>query len=527
MVDLDDLAAFAAERRHNLTGPLRHEQVVALANAWFPEVRFHEDERFHPVDLPGMLAIPPPIFDQLPESAKDEFRISITTGRLPDGQPIDERFDPPVVHAAAGSVRRVLGSGADADDGMDELDDLGRSGVFTYGARLDAAREFFGASDTVTGAGEPTPGDPRLPRHLPMVARAELRMLLETLKHELQLDDLRGDLADRGLPIDAIWSGFAVENSFFDRDSNTDPSFSRSDKRAILATLVAAHEAGEEAEAAALENMELPSGWRFVLRAWEAVKQFAFLEFYLVYAFNDYKEYGTAPFENEHEGDVEGCCVVFERRLLERFANGTVEAGQVIPHTVITSAHEEFQELDSLKRLPLVLDRARDDLVVYVAPGSHATYLTAGSHDILDFEDVVTDLPLQLPTWLLVVGLVFFPGTLISAALIAGIVEHFVDAEDQTSDNGASIGPEPPDPASLEFGKQIEVTPLSDIQDDVNIYQDIPALRAALAVRGFPGTWGGDAGTIDKSPPWENKTARYFRRFLRSANIEPAPGGVD
>jgi hypothetical protein len=478
------------------------------------------------VILPGQRAFliiaqaPFPLLERCTQ-AKDAFRISITTGRLPDGQPIDERFDPPVVHAAAGNVRRVLGSGVDVADGMDDLDDLGRSGVFTYGARLEAAREFFGASNTVTGAGEPAPGDPRLPRHLPMVVRAELRMLLETLKHELQLDDLRGELADRGLPIDAIWSGFAVENSFFEQDSDADPLFSRSDKREILATLVAAHEAGEEAEAQALEEMELPSGWRFVLRAWEAVKQFAFLEYYLVYAFNDYKEYGTAPFENEHEGDVEGCCVVFERGALQRLANGTDEANEVIPHTVITSAHEEFQELDSQKRLPMVLERARDDLVVYVAPGSHATYLTPGSHDILDFEDVATDLPLQLPTWMIVAGIL--TGVLPVAAVLAGIVEHFVDAEDETSDNGASIGPEPPDPASLEFEKRIEVTPLSNIQNDVNIYRDTPALRAALAVRGFPGIWGGDAGTIDKSPPWENKTARYFRRFLRSANIDPAP----
>jgi hypothetical protein len=523
MVDLDDLAAFAAERGHNLTGPLSHEQVVALANAWFPEVRFHEKERFHPVDLPGMLDLIPPIFDGLPEPAKDEFRISLTTGTLPDGQPIVERFDPPVVHAAAGNARVVLGSGADAAGGMDELDDLGRSGVFTYGARLEAAREFFGASNTVAGGTEPLPGDPRVPRHLPMVVRAELRMLLETLKHELQLDDLPEALKDRGRPIDGIWSGFAVEDSFFVEELSPDP-FSREEQRAILADLVAAHEAGAEAEAAALENMELPSGWRFVRRAWEAVKQFAFLEYYLVYAFNDYKEYGTAPFENEHEGDIEGCCVVFERRFLERFANGTVQANEVIPHTVITSAHEEFQELDSLQRLPVTLEAAREDLRVYVAPGSHASYLTAGPHDILDFEDVVTDLPLQLPTWAIVVGTISGPGLLPMVAVIFGLAEKFViPAEDETSDNGARIGPEPPDPASLEFEKRLEVTPLSNIQNDVNIYQDTPALRAALAVRGFPGIWGGDDELIDKSPPWENKTARYFRRFLRSANIDPAP----
>jgi len=153
MADLEDLAAFAAERRHNLTGPLRHDQVEALADAWFPEVRFHELERFHPVDLPALLTIPPVIFEGLSDAEKDEFRVSVRTGTLADGQAVIERFDPPVVHGGARRVlgpgadeitRRVLGSGVDAVDGMDDLDELGRGGVFTYGARLEAGRRFFG-----------------------------------------------------------------------------------------------------------------------------------------------------------------------------------------------------------------------------------------------------------------------------------------------------------------------------------------------------------------------------------------------
>lgn len=514
MPDLEALERFASDHHHNLTGALLHSQVVTLAEAWLPEIRFHERERFHPLDLPALVEIPAEVFTGLPEPARDAFRIAVRTGTLPAGQPRIERFDPPVIHVPASGGRRVLASGADAADTFDDTE-LDERGVFTYGARLEAAREFFGASTTVAGAGEPAPGDPRRPRHLPIVVRAELRMLLETLKHELELDELDGD--DR--PLDAIWEGFAVEDSFFaeDRSRGRAERFSRRLKRDILRELVAAHEAGDaEAEDRALAR--IPPGHRFVPKAWDAVRGFAFLEYYLVYPFNDYKEYGSWPFENEHEGDVEGCCVVFERRFLDQLAAGNRQAEDVVPHTVITLAHEEFNDLDAMKRLSAVRDRARDDLVVYVAPGSHATYLNADSHDVLDFEDVVTDLPLQLPTAVLVLGLLLAPGAFIALVLLAGVVEHFVDSEDQTSDDGASIGPGPPDPGSLRFDRRIEVTPLSDFKKDLNVYQ--PGQRGALGVRAYPGKWGGDDGPIDKSPPWENKTARYFRRFLRG-DIEP------
>lgn len=514
MPDLEALTSFATARRHNLTGPLAHQQVLELAEAWIPEVRFHQRERHHPVDLADLVEIPNAVFAGLSEAEKEEFRISVKLDAFP--LPVIEAFDPPVVHVPNGAVRRVLASGADTEDAFDDLD-LGQNGVFTYGPNRKSARKFFGSNEVASGAATPSAGDPRLPRHLPMVVRAELRMLLEALKHELELDDLPAALASRGRPIDAIWSGFSVEHSFFrsERQGQGATTFSRALKREILAELIAAHEAeDEDAEAAALAR--IPSGHHLIDKAWEVVKRFAFLEYYLVYPFNDYKEYGTWPFENEHEGDVEGCCLVFERRFLEQFAAGTRQLASVVPHSVITSAHEEFHGIDSLKRLSVLPDRARDDLVVFVAAGSHATYLTPGDHDILDFGDVLFDLPLQLPTWIIVLGVL--TGILPVLALIAAITEHFVDSEDLTSDDGASIGPGPADPANLRFDRRVEVTPLSDIGSDLNIYQ--PAQRAALALRGFVGKWGADDGSVDKSPAWKNKTDRYFRRFLRG-DVEP------
>jgi hypothetical protein len=413
-------------------------------------------------------------------------------------------------------VNLVIGSGSSVRDALEDPE-LDEGAVYSHGRRLEASLRFFGASKSVNGADEPRPRDPRRPRH-PIVVRAEMRVLLDTLKHELELDLPEG----REKPIDAIWTGFAVEESFFrvdDAPFTPTAPFSRSAKRAILADLIAAHEITDPEERTAAERAALeriPPGWTFVPLAWTAVTDFAFLEFYLVYAFNDYKEYGTWPFDNEHEGDVEGFCVVFRRSALDELAGGK-PAAEILPHTLITSAHEEFNNADDLKRLPETNEDIRNELRVYVAAGSHASYLYADLHDILDFEDIATDLPDLLPGGFLAV--LAFPSPLISAILLAGLVEHLVDSEDKTSDDGVSIGPGQPDVPNLKFDKTIEVTPLSafDGKEGENIYQRDS--RALLALRGYPGKWGGDDGFINKSAPWKNKTDRYFRQFLARGQI--------
>ena len=47
----------------------------------------------------------------------------------------------------------------------------------------------------------------------------------------------------------------------------------------------------------------------------------------------------------------------------------------------------------------------------------------------------------------------------------------------------------------------------------------IPGSKAELSRRAYPGLWGGTSGTVDHSAGWENKTARYFRKFLASGEI--------
>ena len=519
MFDLKAHADLAVENKFNLTGTLPHDLVVQLAAAWYPEIRFHEAERFHPIDLEPMFTVPPAVMATLDEPTKDTLRIQVGSSR----------FDPPIVRTGSDTVPASALATANLDDpttGAEVQARLSATSVYTHGGSFDRSQLLFGASTTVQGLVEPTPGDPRIPRH-PIVVRAEMRFLRETLKHELQ----------ERRPEDALWGRFAVEGSFFKAPAGTNVPFTTSRKRDILRRLIAADEAGDEAaRAAAFADIPLP--WTFVQRAWDALTQYAFLEYYLTYAFNDYLQAADSIFSNEHEGDTEGFCVVFDRRDLDGLADGTTTLDEIVAHTVITSVHEEFNDRDELKRLPVDRDRARDDLVVYVAVGSHATYLTPGSHDVLDFEDILTDFPGQVPGWAWLI-----PGAaplIVLLLLVTAIAEHFADSEDQTSDNGASTGPEPDpgaEPGPLVFPSRRVVTPLSaivnvegvegveDVEASVNAYQAALASPppnvslADLTRRAFPGKWGAHDELRDRSSEWKNKTARYFRKFVHSGDI--------
>jgi hypothetical protein len=512
MTSISANASRAKDLGFNLTGRLTHAQVQQLAADWLPEIRFHEKERFHPVDLERLFKIPPAVMDGLPPSAQEAFLIKVS------GPTGEQSFFPPVVRNGStvllhgGQIARDLDV---TPDGTETLtDNVDSDTVYTHGASLSRSSEFFGALATVRGNPEPQPGDPRVPRH-PIGVHAEMRFLLDALRHELQED----------APRDSLWGFFDVESLIISSPAPFDAA-AQALKIEILRELVAGFEAGDDGrQAAAIQRIGQQPNWFLDQRAWDAVRFYAFLEFHFVYAYNDYPDYGDWPFVNEHEGDVEGCCVVFDRRDLDQVAAGNKPIAEVIAHTVITSVHEEFNDNDELKRLPLERDRARDDLVVYVAPGSHATYLTAGSHDVLDWEDILTDWPGQVGGWQEVVVAILYP-LIFPLLLIAAIIEHFVDAEDQTSDDGVRTGPEANTPAGdTTFPNALNVAPVSNIDDDLNLYQaglDPPQGGldlAELARRAYPGKWGGHDDVADHSASWGDKTTRYFKKFLSNGEI--------
>lgn len=517
MADLDTLIRFAEDHQFNLTGKLKHHHVVRLAKRWRPAIFFHELERFHPISLVDFISRPPQVMAQLPEQARDEFRVRVLQ-QGPFGPPT--AFDPPVLRIGSD----VINSGLTIEEAL-EQPAVDNGAVLTNGTSYASAKQFFGPIGTVHGASEPAPGDPRSPRW-DMKVVAELKMLLETLEYELKVEQADDYPRDQ----DGLRGGFNIVRNLFTRiGQDSEELFPRALIVDILLQLISGHRNNNPAEVESA-MARIPENWQLRRAHWEAVKRYGFLEFYFIYAYNDYDQYGDWPYENHHEGDVEGCCLVFEREALEAAAEEPNTLLSVRPVSLITSVHEARQHADRLKTLDPTLndEQFQQELSVWVAVGSHATYLESGTHDFLDFDDllILSDLddfipPLPPPPFLGPLALLL--------ALLAAIADSFVDADDQTSDNGIVAVPESADvgESAVSLKPAVLVTPLSapnDVTVGVN-GELIPASspiyserqRAALRVRAFAGKWGAHDGLINHSSAFDNKTSRYFLKLVRTS----------
>ena len=77
MADLQGLRGFADEHDFGLTAPLTNAQVRRLAEYWLPQMRFHWDERFHPVTLDDMFGMVEGTFAALPPEAQESWRVGV------------------------------------------------------------------------------------------------------------------------------------------------------------------------------------------------------------------------------------------------------------------------------------------------------------------------------------------------------------------------------------------------------------------------------------------------------------------
>ena len=252
MADLRTLQQFAADHGFGLTAPLTHAQVVRLAEYWLPEMRFHWDERFHPVTLDDIFAM---VEDALRRAAAGGAGRS--GGWRSSSAPGDERRDPgvrpagrprprrtvPVPGPQGGTqfrkVVRVLNEGTPGARRTAGCPRSATDAIVTHGASFGRSNQFFGPLTTLSAATTPrSAGDPFMPRadepdpehtgeRRPRITvMAALLNLLDLLEYELTVAE--EDAGRLRLPARRAARRFdIVANLLAPRDPRSRPRFRR------------------------------------------------------------------------------------------------------------------------------------------------------------------------------------------------------------------------------------------------------------------------------------------------------------
>ena len=487
-----------------LTGKLNHEEVKELVSKWFPKnIHFHEEELYHSLSLA----------DYLKYSREHSSPVHGTNLELPlvvCKRGIHGVITRTTITDIATETNEF---GEEAYEERDLLEDekakicssfdddkIFKESVFTNiadGNEIPQIQLKFASTEKDSSED----GDFQINKY-PLSAMAEFRMLLETLKQNL-LAHLTPEYPKEGDDANSLLKDVTRGNFIF--------GDSEEDFQNIL-KLIELYENGDiEAEdnlLSQLKDIISPVQWKWI-------KKTGFMECYFIFAYNDfdrYQDYGRLG--NNHEGDVEGCCLVFDRSQLEPLENDSPNLDQAQPTFIITNAHTEDEQMDDIRKL-----ETEDDFLkqkIYIAGGGHGLSFKEG-------ESKSNFIFSRVPNVAEDVWSFRSPFSL----LLALLADHFVSSVDEYSSKGVIASP---DHEGSRDGQNdsiaIHTTPLSE---DHHLYKyDVPNENdpaMELAERSFPGKWGRSKAPPksslefwrlgDNSPGFGGKTMRFFNKLMR------------
>ncbi len=487
-------------------GQLTVEEIRLLVSKNAPQFRFYDDENFFPEDAlfltaqhgattnvaGAQLDLPLVQFPWLSE------RLEYQTGvSPPDG---------------------VLADGVDSEDGF-------------HWAHLSMVEDNLGTAENLFGS-DPA-NDPRSPDR-PVTIYAEFRDPLQALEadwrrraaarmvqEELYEPATRSGFAwigndpDSEIYQDALIGPITIPDGTAGGDElGTGSNAVTHDMHQALAGEIAAPGASD-ASAVGLDEY-----------VWRAAKEFVFLEYYLVYVYNDYSSHEDpydAPLAGifgDHEGDVEASAIFafprdsYEQALVAADRDAAIEA--LRPRFLIEMGHEYGGDHDYV--VPLSDEQAIRDTqkVVYVAGGSHAAAPTSHSGPTTGFTEAtqgITEAGSALA--ILAAASVLGPGGLFTAAGLLLLAES-TDSIERRSDTGARIGAGPGTASrTLDAAASGETSPAAGPNDLVVRVIPTGPDRSGFVwpkhvdlstVRSFPGNWGRRT-----SVRWRPKTGRALK----------------
>lgn len=474
MSRLDDL-----RRTRPVPSPAQYltsEEVATLVAAWQPTFAWHEEENFYPQSSTSLMTPRAPSLDRGDPGPNGEASI---------------RQIPHFRHTfRSGAGENEFFHDDPAMDGTKASDELSLTNDSWV-----ASVHYQADHDIATGTTSPA---------FPVRIYAEFRDPLAALLADWQ-GRVDGRLPDATVgPIDIPGP---LRKGLTYLPTNPDPTNDQVDKLTELYTAVSE---------GVMYSEDLLGELLIDDEVLEAALNYCFLEFYLLYAWNDLSVHQpwwnlSGPITRaagDHPGDVEASAVLaFNRDQLAQIAAvdpddpARAELLRALePTHLIVMGHNYGNANDWA--LPIDVDRYRqpgdESRIVYVAAGSHAAAPTSAASGYVG--RLLKSNP-EITTLAALAG-----GPLFVALVL--LAEVCFDSTDKRSKDGVHTGvgdvdiTHGDDDPDATRGRTV-IVPLGD--DNDSIYAD-PIHDRLLAERSFPGTWG-----VDTSVRWRPKTGRALR----------------